>query len=119
MSDGTKAYICIIIDDYSRYALAAVAGISATTEWVTQVARQTIQRCDHPDGLVSDNGREFVSVWEDTLTKFGKLLTDHNIEHLNTAPYYPQGKVVCGKVCKWLNWRLKMDTDLESGWQAD
>ncbi len=91
MSDGTKVYVCIIIDDYSRYALAAVAGISATTEWVTQVARQTIQRCGHPDELVSDNGREFVSVWEDTLTKFGKLLADHNIAHLHTAPYYPQG----------------------------
>lgn len=91
MSDGTKAYVCIIIDDYSRYALAAVAGISATTEWVTQVAQKTIQRCGHPDELVSDNGREFVSVWENTLTKFGKLLADHNIEHLNTAPFYPQG----------------------------
>ncbi len=40
---------------------------------------------------LSDNGREFVSVWEDTLTKFGKLLADHNIAHLHTAPYYPQG----------------------------
>ena len=30
LSDGTKVYICVIIDDYSRYALAAVAGTSAT-----------------------------------------------------------------------------------------
>jgi len=91
LSDGTKVYICIIIDDYSRYALAAVAGTSATTQWVTQVAQKAILRCGRPDEMVSDNGREFVSVWEDTLTKFGQLLAEHGIEHRKCAPYYPQG----------------------------
>jgi transposase InsO family protein len=91
LRDGSKVYICIIIDDYSRYALAAVAGLSATTEWVTQIARATILRCGRPDGVVSDHGREFVSVWEDCLTKFGQLLAEYRIEHLQCAPYYPQG----------------------------
>lgn len=91
LSDGTKVYICILIDDYSRYALAAIAGISATTEWVAQVARETIHRCGRPDEVVSDNGREFVSVWENVLTKFGQLLAEEGIEHLKCAPYYPQG----------------------------
>jgi transposase InsO family protein len=91
LSDGSKVFICIIIDDYSRYALAAVAGLAATTEWVTQVAEEAIRRCGRPDELVSDNGREFVAVWEDTLTKFGQLLAEQGIEHLTTTPYYPQG----------------------------
>ncbi len=91
LSDGTKVYICIIIDDYSRYALAAVAGTSATTRWVTQVAQKAILRCGRPDEMVSDNGREFVSVWEDSLTKFGQLLAEYGIEHRKCAPYYPQG----------------------------
>jgi len=91
LSDGTKVYICIIIDDYSRYALAAVAGTSATTQWVTQVAQKAILRCGQPDEMVSDNGREFVSVWEDSLTKFGQLLAKYGIEHRKCAPYYPQG----------------------------
>lgn len=89
--DGSKVYICILIDDYSRYALAAVAGTSSTTEWVTQVAKDAILRCGKPKQLVSDNGREFVSVWEDSLTKFGQLLLKEVIEHLTCAPYYPQG----------------------------
>ena len=91
LSDGSKVFICIIIDDYSRYALAAVAGLAATTEWVTQVAAEAIRRGGRPDELVSDNGREFVAVWEDTLTKFGQLLVEQGIAHLTTAPYYPQG----------------------------
>lgn len=95
LADGTKAYVCVIIDDYSRFAVAAVAGTNATTEWVTQVAREAIVRCGTPQELVSDNGREFVSVWEATLTKFGQLLAESGIRHRTCAPYYPQGN---GKV---------------------
>lgn len=91
LSDGSKVYICVIVDDYSRYALAAVAGTSATTEWVARVARATMDHCGKPTEMVSDNGREFVSVWEDSLTKFGQLLAEHGVEHLTCAPYYPQG----------------------------
>lgn len=64
MSNGTQVYICIIIDDYSRYALAAVAGTSATTDWVAQVAQETLLRCAQPEEMASDNGCEFVSVWK-------------------------------------------------------
>jgi len=95
LSDGTVVYICALVDDYSRYALAAVASTATSTEWVTMVMREVIRRCGKPDELVSDNGREFVSVWEDTLTKFGELLKEHDIQHLTCAPYYPQGN---GKV---------------------
>lgn len=91
LSNGTKVYICVLVDDYSRYALAAVAATSATTEWVTQVAKDAIQRCGQPAEMVSDNGREFVSVWEDSLTKFGQLLAEYGVDHLTCAPYYPQG----------------------------
>jgi transposase InsO family protein len=80
-----------LIDDYSRYALAAVASTTPSTDWVTLITQEVIRRCGQPAELVSDNGREFVSVWEDTLTQFGQLLKDHHIEHLKCAPYYPQG----------------------------
>ena len=91
LSDGSKVYICVIVDDYSRYALAAVAGTSATTEWVAQVAQMTMERCGRPEEMVSDNGREFVSAWEESLTKFGRLLAEYGVEHRTCAPYYPQG----------------------------
>lgn len=108
LSDGSKVYICLIIDDYSRYALAAVAGTAATTEWVTQVARETIRRCGRPEEMVSDNGREFVSVWEDCLTKFGQLLAEHAIAHLQCAPYYPQGNGKAEAFIKILDRELLM-----------
>ena len=106
LTDGTKVYICIIIDDYSRYALAAVAGTSKTTEWVTQVTRQTFALAGCPAQLVSDNGREFVSVWEDILTQFGHLLVDEHVEHLTCAAYYPQGNGKAEAFIKTLNREL-------------
>jgi transposase InsO family protein len=103
LRDGRKVYICILIDDYSRYALAAVAGTAATTEWVACVAQAAIQRAGPPQELVSDTGREFVSVWADTLTKFGRLLGECGIEHLNSAPHYPQGNGKAAACIKILN----------------
>ena len=91
LADGTRVYICVLVDDYSRYAVAAVAGTAASSEWVAQVAQQSLRHAGCPAELVSDNGREFVSAWEACLTAFGRLLAANDIEHLNCAPYYPQG----------------------------
>jgi transposase InsO family protein len=106
LSDGTPVYICVLVDDYSRYALAALAGLTTSTEWVAQITQDAIQRCGRPDQLVSDNGREFISVWEKTLTKFGQLLADNRIEHLNCAPYYPQGNGKAEAFIRTLNREL-------------
>ena len=90
-SDGRPVYSCILMDDYARYALAAGAGASATTAWVAQIAQATIQRCGRPEQIVSDNGREFGSVWEDSRPKFGQLLAESGVAHVKCAPHYPQG----------------------------
>lgn len=91
LTEGTPVFICVLVDDYSRYALAAVAGLSNSTEWVSQVARQAFALAGQPAELVSDNGREFASVWENSLTQFGQMLMELGIQHLKCAPYYPQG----------------------------
>ena len=91
LADGRKVYVCVVVDDYSRYALAAVVGLEKTTEWTSQVAEQAIGKAGQPDEIVTDNGREFTSVWEHSLTKFGQLLDEMGITHVTTTPYYPQG----------------------------
>ncbi len=106
LSDGSRVYICVLVDDYSRYALAAVAGLATSTEWVAHITQEAIRRAGRPDQLVSDNGREFVSVWEATLTKFGHLLVENDIEHLTCAPYYPQGNGKAEAFIKTLNREL-------------
>lgn len=106
LSDGTTVYICVLIDDYSRFALAAVAGLNKTSRWVTSVAQTAFINAGHPDELVSDNGTEFASVWEESLTQFGKLLLNNDIHHRTSAPYYPQGNGKAEAFIKTLNREL-------------
>jgi transposase InsO family protein len=91
LSDGTKGYICVLVDDYSRYGVAAVVGTEATSEWVKEVVRAALGGAGQPAEIVSDNGREFVSVWAESRTAFGRLLAELGIGHRTCAPYYPQG----------------------------
>jgi len=91
LSDGSTVYIAILIDDYSRYALAAVAGQHKTSEWVASLTQAAFSRAGRPDELVSDNGTEFSSVWQHSLTEFGKLLLENDVTHRTCAPRYPQG----------------------------
>lgn len=97
LAEGTSVYICVILDDHSRYVVTAVAGTEKTADWTAQVTRHAIQQNGQPDEMLSDNGREFASAWEgdESLTEFGRLLRALGIEHLTTAPRYPQcnGKV--------------------------
>lgn len=90
LSDGTPVYIAVVLDDYSRYAITAQAGFHKTSAWVTTVMQQAISLVGQPKALLSDNGTEFCSVWEDSLTPFGACLNQSDIHHLTTAPYYPQ-----------------------------
>jgi len=106
LADGTKVYVCIIIDDYSRYALAAVVGLEKTTEWTSQVTKQAVEKGGTPDEIVTDNGREFTSVWEKRLTKFGELLEELGVEHVTTTPYYPQGNGKAEAFIRTLNREL-------------
>jgi len=50
---------------------------------------------------------------EDSLTKFGQLLAEHGIEHLKSAPYYPQGN---GKAEAFIK---TLDRELLSGRSFD
>ena len=61
----------------------------------TETAIQTIQDAWYQFGLpaeiVSDNGRAFTSVYEDTPTDFGKVLQQKGVRHRLITPYWPEG----------------------------
>lgn len=103
LSDGTPVYIAIVLDDYSRYVITAQAGFHKTSIWAATVMQQAISLVGQPKALLSDNGTEFCSVWEDSVTPFGSLLDQHNIRHLTTAPYYPQANGKAEAFIKTLN----------------
>jgi transposase InsO family protein len=90
LADGTPVYICIVIDDYSRYVLWAAVGLAKTAAFTAQAIQTAVGKAGQPDEILTDNGREFISAWQDSLTQFGQHLAQLNIKHLTIPPYYPQ-----------------------------
>ena len=69
------------------------------------MAQQAFVHTGYPDELLSDNGTEFASVWEENLTQFGKLADTGGI-HRTTVPYYPQANGKAEAFIKILNREL-------------
>lgn len=90
LADGTTVYVCIVIDDHSRCVLWASVGLEKAAAFTAQAVKDAVGKAGKPDEIVTDNGREFVSAWQDSLTQFGHQLEHEHIEHLTTPPYYPQ-----------------------------
>jgi hypothetical protein len=99
---GQRVTILIMLDAYSRYALAAQARVGdANAHWVRQVLEQCAARYGRPDDILTDNGSIFIAqVVEDW---FGKPF-------LHSAPYYPQTN---GKAEAFIRTLLRECLDLE------
>jgi transposase InsO family protein len=106
LADGTTVYICIVIDDHSRYVLLALVGLEKTAAFTAQAVKEAVDKGGKPLEIMTDNGREFVSPWQDSLTQFGQLLDQWDIEHLTPPPYYPQANGKAEAFIKTLNREL-------------
>ena len=106
LADGTTVYVCIVIDDYSRYVLLALVGLDKTATFTAQAVKAAVTTAGQPAEIMTDNGREFVSGWEDRLTEFGQQLNEFAIGHLTSPPYYPQANGKAEAFIKTLNREL-------------
>ena len=109
LADGTTVYICIVIDDHSRYVLLALVGLEKTAAFTAQAVKDAVNKASKPDEIMTDNGREFSSPWEESLTEFGRQLKALEIEHLTSAPYYPQANGKAEAFIKTLKRELLSD----------
>jgi len=91
LQDGTRVVIIALIDDYSRYCLRCEVVSDMTTETAIQTVQAAWQEFGLPAEIVSDNGRAFTSVYEDTPTDFGQVLQQKGICHRLITPYWPEG----------------------------
>jgi transposase InsO family protein len=90
LQDGTRVVIVALIDDYSRYCLQCEVVADMSTETAIQTVQEAWQQFGLPAEIVSDNGRAFTSVYEDTPTAFGKLLQQKGVHHHLITPYWPE-----------------------------
>jgi transposase InsO family protein len=90
LQDGTRVVIVALVDDYSRYCLQCEVVADVSTETAIQTVQEAWQQFGLPAEIVSDNGRAFASVYEDTPTAFGKLLQQKGVHHHLITPYWPE-----------------------------
>ncbi|MDQ1699672.1 MAG: hypothetical protein QOG34_1535 [Frankiaceae bacterium] len=96
LGDGTPYWEVDIIDDHSRYCLAALAGPSLTAPLAWQAFRLTVAAAGLPAQLLSDNGLCFTGrLHGGRVVAFERLVRAAGTELTHARPYHPQ---TCGKI---------------------
>ena len=100
--DVTYVYICripvlylvVIVDDHSRYCIAAELVRDQRAETLIGVLHNAVTTYGAPRKLLTDQGSGFYS-WSREQTRFQEYLDDSKIEHIVAEPHSPQtqGKV--------------------------
>ncbi len=87
-------YLVVIIDDYSRFVVAADLCHDQRVDTLLAVLHNTILRHGKPDKILTDQGSGFYT-WSNGQTVFQSYLDDQYIEHIVSEPHSPQSQ---GKV---------------------
>ena len=90
LGDSTKGWVVDLIDDHSRYLLAALAGPAANGELAWDAFETAASRYGLPRQVLSDNGLCFTGRLHGTEVMFEKSLGELGVEMINSAPYHPQ-----------------------------
>ena len=87
-------YLIIIIDDHSRYCVAAELRRDQRVETLIGVLHDACTLYGPPEKLLTDQASGFYS-WSHEQTRFQEYLDDRRIEHIVAEPHSPQtqGKV--------------------------
>ncbi|MEW6367911.1 MAG: DDE-type integrase/transposase/recombinase [Acidobacteriota bacterium] len=82
-------YLVVIVDDYSRYCVAAELCRDQRAETLLAVLHNASTEHGAPRKLLTDQGSGFYS-WSGEQTRFQEYLDDHRIEHIVADPHSPQ-----------------------------
>ncbi len=93
-----KLYLIAILDDCSRFVVAAQYFPSQMGINVLSVVRNAIMKYGRPNQIIADNGTQFRNVTKDIGNRYIHLLTSLDIQPIYSRPYHPQSK---GKLERW------------------
>ena len=84
-------YLVVIIDDFSRYCVAAELCRDQRAETLIRVLHDACTAYGTPGKLLTDQGSGFYS-WSREQTQFQAYLDDQTIEHVVAEPHSPQSQ---------------------------
>jgi len=83
-------YLLVVVDDYSRFALASEAIESRETAEVQAILERLFEQYGTPREMLTDNGTTFASVWTTGTHQFDEFCDAHDVIHKLAAPSYPE-----------------------------
>lgn len=93
-----EVYLIALLDDCSRFTLAAQYFKEQTATNVIKVVRDAVLAHGRPNQILADNGTQFKNVLGELATKYSKLLESLGIKPIFARPRHPQTK---GKLERW------------------
>lgn len=89
-SASQQVYVLVVVDDYSRFALAIEGMPSRETAQVTAILERLFEQYGTPQEILTDHGTTFASVWTTGTHQFDQFCDSHGVTHKLAAPYYPE-----------------------------
>jgi transposase InsO family protein len=108
LTDRGKVWVMDMLDDHSRYLLAALAAEAPTTEAAWDCFEEAASRYGLPRQVLTDNGMCFTGKLHHVEVAFERNLAELGVELITAGPYHPQ---TLGKLERF-HWTLKQ-------WLAD
>ena len=93
-----QLFLIALIDDCSRFVVAAEYFKSQKGINVIKVIRDAIMAYGRPNQILADNGMQFRNVKGDLGTKYSKLLESMDVKPIFARPHHPETK---GKIERW------------------
>ena len=93
-----RLYLIAILDDRSRYMVAAQYFTEQTGVNVLKVLRDAVMGFGRPNEVLADNGTQFRAAMKEYESRFVNLLTTLGVKAIFARPHHPQSK---GKLERW------------------
>ena len=93
-----KLYLIALLDDHSRFIVAAKYFKTQKGLNVIKVIRDAVMAYGRPNQILADNGTQFRNLIGELGTKYSKLLENLDIKPIFAKPNHPQTK---GKLERW------------------
>ena len=90
LATSKKAWVLDMIDDHSRYLLAAQAAKAPTGDAAWDCFEEAASRYGLPRQVLSDNGLCFTGRLHGVEVEFERGLKELDVELINSGPYHPQ-----------------------------
>lgn len=94
--NGTRVYLTVFLDDYSRYIVAWNLQLRQTSEFVMNTVMDGFQNYGKPEEILTDQGRQYFS-WRGK-SDFQRMLDKEGIKHVVARSHHPQTVGKCERL---------------------